>query len=625
MILTNLMIDVDASSSLTPVGQARMPRLPENLPPSPDQVHYNLPSSKLDRVFLNDKARLQRATADHKRSVQDSECRDMAAMTQYRGAAMADYIANLPDYECHYGLFSVENKLAERIFDAENVHAVASRLVQELHRYDASNLILVNVLIYLRSAYYQYEVTELVDPLPGLVVKLRPYIWQSLAGDALYRENARAPSTANELMKLVANMKDEAFYLPALRDRVAAYTASASNPLAAAPLLKPSAAAAFTGLLTVFFSAHQRGNARSLLERDATLPDTLDRFATENRASLANTSGAYHLADAAREAYRFLRYPSQKSRVKTMIQNMLASTNMTGAGSDLWLAAAESVSYGDPGRCTEYRVCDYQTRLREAILARHHKCNAQVRIRAQNMTATQFRAVCSLVARQEDYFHRMLGTGRQPVEGDRNDTLELVVFADYENYRKYASVIYGVGTDNGGLFLEGDPSASDNQARFIAHEASWLRPQFKIWNLEHELTHYLDGRYNMAGDFTASTQKPTVWWIEGVAEYLSRRNDNKEALDAVRGRGYPFSDVLATLYSSNDYHARAYRWGYLATRFMFERHRADVDAIVSRFRVGDYDGYANHIAYIGQRYDSEFADWARNTAIAGELPLAVEN
>ena len=59
----------------------------------------------------------------------------------------------------------------------------------------------------------------------------------------------------------------------------------------------------------------------------------------------------------------------------------------------------------------------------------------------------------------------------------------------------------------------------------------------------------------------------------------------------------------------------------MATRFMFERHRADVDTIVSRFRVGDYDGYANHVAYIGNRYDTEFADWARSATTAGEPPV----
>ncbi|WP_175550710.1 collagenase, partial [Burkholderia ubonensis] len=126
-------------------------------------------------------------------------------------------------------------------------------------------------------------------------------------------------------------------------------------------------------------------------------------------------------------------------------------------------------------------------------------------------------------------------------------------------------------------------------------------------------------------DFAASTAKPTVWWIEGIAEYLSKRNDNQEAIDAVRTGTYRLADVLTTRYTSNDYVARAYRWGYMATRFMFERHRTDVDAIVSRFRAGDYGGHERYIAYIGRRYDDEFDDWARNATVANEPPLPVTN
>jgi microbial collagenase len=601
--------------------QARMPRAPQNLPLSPEQAAYNLPLSKQDRTTLQQQSQPRQSGLRSKRSAAaDDACRDMNALAGYRGAALADYVVNLPDYECHYGLFSVDKTLAATIFSGENVHAVASRFVQELYRYDATNLALVNLLIYLRSAYYQYEVNGVADQVPGLAVALRPYIRQSIEGDALFRENPRAPSTASELMKLIPNLKDEPYYVPFLKTKVAAYTASAANPQAAAPLQQTSAAGGFTGLLTVFFYAHQRPDAQALLGSDASLPETLFRFVTANRASLSGTRAAYQLADAARETFRFLRYPAQQPRVKPMIQQLLASTSMTGADSDLWLAAAEAVQYGDPDHCADYGVCDYKGKLSAAVLTQRYACNERIRVVAQQLTGPQMQSVCATVGKQEDYFHRMLKTNRQPVANDHNETIELVVFSDYDNYRKYASVLYGISTDNGGMYLEGDPSKPGNQARFIAHEASWLRPQFQVWNLEHEFTHYLDGRYDMAGDFTVSTAQPTVWWIEGVAEYLSRKNDNPESIEAARSGRYRFSEVVKTRYSSSDYVARAYRWGYMATRFMFERHRAEVDTIVARFRRGDYNGYATYLADLAPRYDQEFADWARTATTAGEPP-----
>ena len=201
--------------------QARMPRVPQSLPVSPEQAQYNLPLSEQDRAALIRPSPLKPPATRSKRGTSGADCRDMSVMTQYRGAALADYIANLPDYECHYGLFSVDKAQATQIFNAENVHAVAGRFVQEIYQYDASNLILVNLLIYLRAVYYQYDVSGIANPIPNLAVSLRPYIKQGLEGDALYRDNSRAPSTANELMKLITNMRDEAYYLPTLKNRIA--------------------------------------------------------------------------------------------------------------------------------------------------------------------------------------------------------------------------------------------------------------------------------------------------------------------------------------------------------------------------------------------------------------------
>jgi microbial collagenase len=221
----------------------------------------------------------------------------------------------------------------------------------------------------------------------------------------------------------------------------------------------------------------------------------------------------------------------------------------------------------------------------------------------------------------------MLQTNNTPVAHDNNTSLELVVFDDYTNYSKYAGIIYGIDTNNGGMYLEGDPSQAGNQARFIAHEASWLRPTFKVWNLEHEFVHYIDGRFDMYGDFGMATSVPTVWWIEGIAEYLSLKNNNQTAIDMARTRKYRLSDIFGNTYSMADYQDRAYRWGYMATRFIVERHRADVDQALANFRVGDYSRYNSFMQGIGTRYDSEFAAWADAATTAGDPPMpdAVSN
>ena len=79
------------------------------------------------------------------------------------------------------------------------------------------------------------------------------------------------------------------------------------------------------------------------------------------------------------------------------------------------------------------------------------------------------------------------------------------------------------------MYLEGDPSNPDNQANFVAYEASYANADHYVWNLEHEYVHYLDGRFNLYGDFNAPTAD-IVWWSEGVAEYVSLLEDNSAAI-----------------------------------------------------------------------------------------------
>ncbi|WP_053074327.1 M9 family metallopeptidase [Chromobacterium sp. LK1] len=595
--------------------QAPPPRQWQQRPPSDAQSRYRLPDAKT--VIGKPKSKLIAHAAT-------AQCQDMKVMAGYSGAALANYLVGLPDYTCTYGLFSLDSKLAATLYSPANLNAVAGRFAQEAAAYNAGSMALVNLTLYLRAGYYLASGGTLPAPDANLQTVLRPGIKRLADGSALFAANAQAPTTAGEVMKLITNMADEAYYLPSMRAIVQRYTNDATQPNAAQALRETTASQGFTGALTVFFYAHGRANAAPLLQNDGSYSAALTRFAQANKAALLGTESAFQLGDATREGLRFMQYPALKPAIKPQAQAILAASSMTGNDNELWLAAAEAVKYYDAASCADYGTCNFETRLADAILVNRYTCSASIRIRAQEMSQEQLQNSCALLQKEESYFHQMLQTRKQPVANDNNTSLEVVVFDDYNNYAKYASVIYGISTDNGGMYLEGDPAAAGNQARFIAHEASWLRPTFKIWNLEHEYIHYLDGRFDMYGDFGASTRQPTVWWIEGLAEYLSLGNGNQPAIDAARSGNYALSQIFGNTYDMPDYVTRAYRWGYMATRFMMERHRADVDGFLTRFRSGDYNGYMDQMRLIGKRYDAEFASWAQSATTAGQPPLPSE-
>ncbi|CAO0829609.1 microbial collagenase OS=Streptomyces microflavus OX=1919 GN=Smic_85750 PE=4 SV=1 [Streptomyces microflavus] len=101
------------------------------------------------------------------------------------------------------------------------------------------------------------------------------------------------------------------------------------------------------------------------------------------------------------------------------------------------------------------------------------------------MTSAELSASCTSLIEQDAFFHR-IAKDNGPVADDNNTAIEVIAYDSSADYQTYAGAMYGIDTNNGGMYLEGDPSVVGNQPRFIAYEAEWLRPDFRIWNLNHE-------------------------------------------------------------------------------------------------------------------------------------------
>lgn len=252
-------------------------------------------------------------------------------------------------------------------------------------------------------------------------------------------------------------------------------------------------------------------------------------------------------------------------------------------------------------------------KLESRILPIVHNCSPTLRIRAQEMTADQLTATCTSLANQDAYFHGVVNDSG-PVANDYNTTLEVDVFNSSADYKAYAGRIYGIDTNNGGMYLEGDPSRAGNQPRFICYERTDVSPGWQIWNLNHEYTHYLDGRFDLYGDFSASQTTPTVWWGEGIAEYISYSYRGTTYASAVAEAGkhtYSLRTLFDTTYANSDVN-RTYNWGYLAARYMIERHPADVATVLGHYRAGNWTAARSFLTSLD--YESDWDVWL--TAVA---------
>jgi microbial collagenase len=195
-----------------------------------------------------------------------------------------------------------------------------------------------------------------------------------------------------------------------------------------------------------------------------------------------------------------------------------------------------------------------------------------------------------------------------PVANDFNEKLRVVIFKDAAQYNKYGQLTFDIHTDNGGMYIEGTPQNPENIATFYSYEHFWIRPEFGVWNLNHEYVHYLDGRFVKYDTFNHFPSN-LVWWSEGLAEYISKRDDNPKAFKLlVENEQWPsLLEIFNTEYKDGT--DRVYQWGYLAVRFMVENHIDQYRQMAHYLKTDYFDGYKKLLDQSGKQYDDEFAQW----------------
>ncbi|MFT5757194.1 MAG: microbial collagenase [Alteromonadaceae bacterium] len=334
----------------------------------------------------------------------------------------------------------------------------------------------------------------------------------------------------------------------------------------------------FTNVLVQFFNAnnYEEQALATTLTNNPQIIDNLIKFVSTDGTWLIGHTRQYQWADTISELGRLLKFSGViANKVRPTIVNILASYSFEGVGSGGWVNAQSMVKFFDSENCSMYGdACSFD--LEAHVLEGSYACSNTVKIRYQgDISNNNIMATCQILTAGQEKFHQTFFTNpTTPVADDFNSALEVVVFSSSTEYQNYAGDFFDIDTDNGGMYLEDNPFSETSQARFIAYQATWLSG-FVIWNLEHEQYHYLDGRFNKWGSFTDQPEN-SVWWGEGLAEYLAQPPTNPQALAVAPNNTYSLSELFQTTYANSDA-SRTYSWGYLATRFMMENHRAEID------------------------------------------------
>ncbi|SIN90211.1 M9 family metallopeptidase [Salinivibrio sp. ES.052] len=510
------------------------------------------------------------------------------------------------DRSCFTSWYDTTSIRYNSVYQEDFVSKVAQRLSQTVANYQgeaAQARQIANLAEYVRAAYYVrfYADTTnadfsdtLDDRLAGAIQAFLRSPYATAKGDAqtdalhgltlMADSIKRLPKTLDLQIQLLENLK---------QDR----------------LSERRYADALNNLFRAMAGHQSRQVFYDVLAADLSLIDRLYQFVVDNPALSDSDHGALLVSNTVREMGRLLIAPqaSVRERVISHYRDLLPRFPLGGKNDAVWVGMVEMVDAYAPDKMAELGLSDAKATLEAKVVPYRHQCDGPAIIRSQSMTQAQSQQACESLHQKEVAFHQTVNSGYQAVTDDLNDSVEVVVFDNPTDYKTYSSFLFGNSTDNGGQYLEGNPAEPDNQARFIAYRND-NGQSLSIWNLEHEYVHYLDGRFNMYGDFNDVLRHGhTVWWLEGFAEYMAHGDDYAEAIRLGKEGGYSLSDVFATTYQHDV--NRVYRWGYLAVRFLFEQHPEAVDTLLAAGRTGKFEQWANLVKDYGHRYDNAFAQW----------------
>ncbi|MFH7594062.1 collagenase [Streptomyces racemochromogenes] len=229
---------------------------------------------------------------------------------------------------------------------------------------------------------------------------------------------------------------------------------------------------------------------------------------------LKGGANAWAARDALGEYGRFGQVDGLKDQITADLGALLEPVKSTwGNGSEQWAKLVSWLNFYEA--CKPYGVCkeDIEKQLFPYTYT-YDNGGIKVRTALDRATVDQLYYASKQVKTQ---FHRVLGTD-QPLAGDPNSTLNIVLYASRADYVNYHPILTGYGTNNGGIYIENGATFYTYQRRVPQDSSLTLEELFR-----HEYTHYLNGRFAVPGFFGQGDWYQgdrTTAMDEGTAEFF---------------------------------------------------------------------------------------------------------
>ncbi|ODX20053.1 M9 family metallopeptidase [Vibrio parahaemolyticus] len=510
------------------------------------------------------------------------------------------------DYECMRTWFSPSLEQADVVFSTMSVSRITGGLKKAIEAYKGTKEQAQQIYYlgeFIKAAYKNRHdsFAKKLQPFPSeLSVDIANTIQQFLRSPYALTEGREQQEALASMLIVVDSIRQLAIAAPDVFAILDSFSADKSDSYYYRKAINN---------IFVAMAGHSQTKAfYDVIESDSSYIHRLSSFITNNEWAIG-TDSEQLLGNAARELARLVKTEDAETKkvVVDTLDSLLKRYPLGGKSDRIWVGIAEMVDAYASDYLEQLGLSNSKSVLKQRIMTFSYDCGGPARILAQEMTEAQAITSCETLNLKEDDFHQTVNTGYQPVADDHSDSVDVIVFKTKSDYSTYSSFLFDNTTNNGGQFLERDPSKQGNVPRFVAYQNGW-DDDFSILNLEHEYVHYLDGRFNQYGDFHDTMREGSiVWWLEGFAEYMHYKEGYNAALVLGKEKTHTLADVFSTNYS--DGLNRVYRWGYLAVRFMIEKHPEDVTELLGYSRTGQYKEWVKLLERLGPAYNTEFHSW----------------
>lgn len=509
-------------------------------------------------------------------------------------------------YDCMRTWFSPSKNQVEQLFTTQVLHQINQSLLQVTNNYQGKEEQAEHIYYlgeFIKAAYKNRHDTfsRELEPFPdSTAIAISSTIKQFLRSSFALTKGQIQQEALGSMIIVIDSTRQLSVAAPEVFSMLDSFTQDLSESYYYRK--------AINNIFISMAGHSQNKSFYGVVESDPVYINKLQSFILNNSWAIGTDSEAL-LGNAARELSRLVKTHDviTKKIVIDTLQILLQDYPLGGKSDRVWVGIAEMVNAYAPEYNSQLGLENSTDRLMKIVMPFSYDCQGPAQIIAQEMTDKQAQKSCQILKDVETDFHIVAATGYQPVADDYSENVDVIAFKTKDEYSTYSSFLFGNSTNNGGQFLERDPSKYGNTPRFVAYQNGW-GDEFSILNLEHEYVHYLDGRFNQYGDFrTTMKEGSIVWWLEGFAEYMHYKDSYYAALSLGKQKTYSLLDVFTTSY--NDDTNRIYRWGYLAVRFMLEEHPAEATQLMNLARLGQYKDWVTLLNQLGPLYNDEFQTW----------------